>query len=79
MTEQEIQEKAKALVERFYEQGDRNLLKSETHINWDCAKQCAIICVDEILKTVPQKENEIFGISKGMDYWEKIKQAIEKL
>lgn len=33
--------------------------------------------VDEILKTCPQKENEIFGISKGMKYWQEVKQHLE--
>lgn len=64
-------EKAKELVKRYRGFGSPN-----EHIS---SKQCALICVNEILKTVPQKENEIFGISKGLKYWQEVKQEIEKL
>ena len=43
------------------------------------AKQCALICVDEIIKTCPQKEKEIFAISKGLKFWKEVKKEIEKL
>ena len=56
-------EQAKELVDRF-----KNKLKQEVEFihhgwdghseveNWDeLAKQCALICVDEILKVYPQK------------------------
>jgi hypothetical protein len=46
---------------------------------FDTAKQCALICVDEIIKTCPQKENEIFAISKGLKFWKEVKKEIEKL
>lgn len=47
--------------------------------NAEAAKQCALICVDKILETCPEKENEIFGISKGIEYWQEVKQEINKL
>ena len=37
------------------------------------AKQCALICVDEILKEIPKR----FDIEER--YWERVKQEIEKL
>lgn len=43
------------------------------------AKRCALICVDEIIATCPQKENEIFAVSKGMKYWEEVKAELEKM
>ena len=56
-------EKAKELVDRF-RIGDRNM-KSK-------AKQCALICVDEIQGTFKGGENEIL-------YWEEVKQEIIEL
>ena len=41
----------------------------------DCssdAKQCALICVDEIVKNTLQ-------VSQVLDYWQEVKQEIEKL
>ena len=55
-------DKAKELVDRFI---------------WiDCisdAKQCALICVDEILREIPKR----FDIEER--YWERVKQEIYKL
>jgi hypothetical protein len=46
------------------------------------AKQCALICVDEIIskggtKNVIQYEPNCF--TNGVDYWQEVKQEIEKL
>ena len=46
------------------------------------AKQCALICVDEIIskggtKNVIQYEPNCF--TNGVEYWEEVKKAIEKL
>jgi hypothetical protein len=38
----------------------------------DNAKQCALICVDEIVKNTLQ-------VSQVLDYWQEVKQEIEKL
>jgi len=62
--------KAKELVEKFYKwvatPDDRN-------IEFYKSKQCALICVDEILREIPNRfdSEEI--------YWEEVKQEIEKL
>jgi hypothetical protein len=58
-------DKAKELVDRF-RIGDRNM-KSK-------AKQCALICVDEIVEFGTKQ-----GIREPMMYWSKVKQEIEKL
>lgn len=60
------QEKAKKLVEKFYRyvhKGDSTVLPDTL------AKQCAIICVDEILS-----ESEA-----QYEYWQQVKAEIEKL
>jgi hypothetical protein len=58
-------DKAKELVDRF-RIGDRNM-KSK-------AKQCALICVDEIVEFGTKQ-----GIREPMMYWSKVKQEIQKL
>ena len=61
-------DKAKELVENFYKwvatPDDRN-------IEFYKSKQCALICVDEVLET----PLHVYG--RG--YWENVKQEIEKL
>ena len=67
-------EKAKYLVDRFY-----------TFIDFDevyqgskkSSKQCALICVDEILKGMSNQINQIDTIDTI--YWLKVKQEINKL
>jgi len=54
-------EKAEDLVDKYYE---------FNNINYECAKECALIAVDEILKTNPYK---------ARNYWHEVKTEIEKL
>ena len=42
------------------------------------AKQCALLTVNEILNTHLLSEKDIFGIHP-IDYWQEVKQEIEKL
>lgn len=63
-------EKAKELVGQYLDFG--------FHIKR--AKQCALICVDEILKIkynylIPLEENEKYNVT----YWQEVKQEINKL
>ena len=55
-----------------------------------CAKQCALIAVDEILKCDPLSPSELTGEKTSIEsykrweheayqYWEQVKQEIEKL
>ena len=55
-------DKAKELVNKFLQIYDGRVPQ---------AKQCALICVDEILET----PLHVYG----MGYWENVKQEIEKL
>lgn len=65
-------EKAKELVDKFARidgyQDTIDLSKCEYE------KQCALIAVDEIIKSINP-----FGMFLGKDYWEEVKQEIEKL
>jgi hypothetical protein len=61
-------EKAEDLIDSFVRDG-YDLVMSE-----DMAKRCALIAVDEIIKL----PNAI-GINDLIEYWEQVKQEIEKL
>lgn len=68
-------EKAEEIVEKYrqvFRYVNRKAMMFES-------KQCAIICVEEILNTCPQKENEVFGVSKGIEYWIKVLKEIKEL
>ena len=49
-------------------------------INKDLAKQCALIAVDEILKSNPTKvtENAVW-FKLNIEYWQEVKQEINEL
>lgn len=65
-------EKAKELVEKYS--------KGKDEYGWSlcefhsCAKQCALICVDEIIQSIENLQYE-----RKTDYWEEVKEEIEKL
>tara|TARA_B110000305_G_C18823132_1_gene352322 strand:+ start:42 stop:254 length:213 start_codon:yes stop_codon:yes gene_type:complete len=66
-------DKAKELVDRFWE---LDMLDDNGDLYWigkENAKQCALICVDEILSQFNWKP------SAGLSYWEEVKEEINKL
>jgi len=70
-------EKAQELVHKFQEL-NRSKISDYSRIEFPTAKQCALIAVDEILKSdwfIPTKEDYV----KWLSYWEEVKQEIEKL
>jgi hypothetical protein len=65
-----MKEKAKELVDRFWE---LDMLDDNGDLYWigkENTKQCALICVDEILE-------ECLDIKES--YWHEVKQEINKL
>ena len=84
-------EKAKELFDKFYDVTplDANINDSVKEANnkiladRNIAKQCALICVDEILK--PMKYNDGFNYTTQhlnpqlKKYWQEVKQEIELL
>jgi hypothetical protein len=44
----------------------------------DNAKQCALICVDEIINTYPSPWSSL-DVDPQKDYWEEVKQEIYKI
>ncbi len=66
-------EKAKELFEKFYYAIDEQGFCS---VNKYRAKQCALIAVDEILKSIIWHHD--FS-NQTRNYWQEVKQEIEKL
>ena len=67
-------EKAIELVERFLALKKINPNAITRPYNWQEAKQCALICVDEILEI-----KSVYHSIELDNYWQEVKQEIEKL
>ncbi len=80
-------QKAKQLCDAFYQK-----LPLEMHVKtndgdlsweyngWKNSKECALIAVDEIIKSNPH--NDLFKLSDiptSINYWELVKKEIEKM
>lgn len=63
-------EKAEELVDKFTLYLGTDVTGQEYYVNELDAKRCALIAVDEILQLCPLANR---------DYWEQVKQEIEKL
>jgi len=68
-------EKAKELFDKFFK---------STHPYYDLenAKKCALIAVDEVqqlIKDLSSCKNRFIYIIDEMNYWQEVKQEIEKL
>ena len=63
-------EKAKELVEKFEYNG---VMIDDIRMNEEDAKQCALICVDEILKSYNALEHYPENLR---DYWQEVKQEL---
>lgn len=90
-------EKAKELVDKMdlKQMPSLNLARNEINLNdtFFNAKQCALIAVDEILKSEPRYPNNVDWDDVGgthqyyyeaqheeaLNYWEEVKQEISKL
>jgi len=54
------------------------LWEVEYEMSESSAKQCALICVDEIINTYPTPWSSL-DIDPQKEYWQEVKQEIEKL
>ena len=67
-------EKAEQLVDRFVKLTySVNKFNYITELECEVSKQCALICVDEILKEVPKR------FDSEEKYWQEVKQEINNL
>lgn len=69
-------EKAEQLVYGMYHIDIVNL--SEYGMEWNMAKQCALIAIDEILEAIKGMVDEFSGYS-AYEYYINVKEEIEKL
>lgn len=55
----------------------------EEHIDWKAAKQCALIAVDEIIENLNKISKDLLSSDyqpySHLNYWQEVKQEIEKL
>ena len=74
----EAKEKAKELVDMF----DNVVHSNAGSNNFDfesAAKQCALICIDEILENITEEVMTYKPFMMNTDYWQEVKQEINKL
>jgi len=72
-----IQEKAKNIFDGYYRLVDSNYTEAATI---ETAKQCALICVDEIYLSLPDDENEPEHVySDSQVYWIKVRAEIRDM
>jgi hypothetical protein len=75
-----IDDKAKELVEKYWRLGEEN---GDTILNWEEAKQCALICVDEIQTAITSySDNNNLNIKDAQiefNFWQKVKEKIQSL
>jgi hypothetical protein len=83
-----LQEKAKELFSKHYHA--LNLVIDSSQDHHASAKQCALICVEEIIKEYGEYDEYFISIcgddftgtiasAKRVEYWQQVKQEIEKL
>ena len=78
-------EKAQELIDAFYQHLplEENVITSDGVLSWEYdgwenAKQCALIAVDEIIN-LNYNLLEYYGNLSSTEYWQEVKQEIEKL
>jgi hypothetical protein len=72
-------EKSRELVDKFLcIEDNEDLFCDECGMSEEAAKLCALISVDEILKTFPKQWNG-FEYESCDDYWQEVKQELLKL
>jgi len=71
------QEKAQELVNKFYSRIDKERLLVNRY--WSNAKFCALITVDYIITSNPHSNPFNTDVYSTINYWQEVKQEIEKL
>lgn len=65
----EAKEKAEQLVNKMF-----NWIEGGSAIEYESARECALIAVDEILSIIDEEEQY-----RAYKYWQEVKQEIENL
>lgn len=70
----------KEKAEELYSKFEDNIQGIEGYEWWESAKQCAIIAVDEIINTDCLIDEDVYVMTPSyIQYWQQVKQEIEKL
>ena len=70
-------EKAKELVEKYLKKIGPYHAETKTK---ELAKQSALICVDEVLENISEKQVSTYNpFMMNTDYWQEVKQEINKI
>lgn len=72
-----VEEKAQELTIHFYNVNVNNI--SSYGMEWEMAKQCALICVEEIIKQFDSVSFNHDIEDLPFKYWEEVKQEINRL
>jgi hypothetical protein len=64
-------EKAEELLRKYW--------NSKFNMHIDIARECALIAVDEIILSNPHSNPFNTDVYSTMEYWQEVKQEIEKL
>jgi len=75
-------EKASELVWKYYNNIEHTISDEYASKDWEIAKKCAIIAVDEVLNTKTLKVRSCGFVKlceQHKEYWQEVKQEIEKL
>ena len=68
----EPREKARELVDKF-------LQFTPVEFEYEYAKQCALIAVDEIILAIPDASDDDSPYNHELKYWQEVKEEIDKL
>jgi len=80
-----MKDKARELVKNFVSHVVLPDHEGYALVFWDKAKECALICVDEIINAMPTEPSSEISesfpedINEAIRYWEGVKQEIQKL
>lgn len=69
------EEKAEKLVWIYYHKIEHTISDEYAKVDWEIAKQCALIAVDEVLNFI---HTDAFSYTNE-EYWQQVKKEIEKL
>ena len=72
-------EKAKELHDKYYYEIWNNVSFDDESEVYESAKQCALLCVDLIIRCNPHSNPFNTDVYSTMEFWIKVKQEIEKL
>ena len=72
-------DKASELVWKYYNNIEHTISNEYASKDWEIAKQCALIAVDEIINSNPHSNPFNTTTYSTMEYWQEVKQEIEKI